>query len=37
MLEHFMKTIDGRYINKYLATTSELLKKKVSECPLKVA
>lgn len=32
-----MKIIDGRFINKYLATVSVHLKKAVSECPLKCA
>lgn len=36
MLEHLMKTISGRYINKYLLNTSKLLKKIMAECPLDI-
>jgi hypothetical protein len=36
MNEYLQKTIDGRYINKYLALTSKLLKTTVANTPLKV-
>jgi hypothetical protein len=35
MLEYLMKTIDGRYINKYLAKASKLIRDAVAEAPLK--
>lgn len=36
MIEYLMKTIDGRYINKYLAKVGRLIRKMVSDAPLKV-
>ncbi len=35
MIEYLMKTIDGRYINKYMARVSKLIRDAVAEAPLK--
>jgi hypothetical protein len=36
MDEYLQKTIDGRYINKYLADISKELKKNVANIPLAI-
>lgn len=36
MIEHLMKSIHGRYINKYLARVGKQIRRVVSEIPLKL-